>query len=136
MVTIIIPVYQVSAYVERCILSVMDQDYDAIECIIVDDATQDDSIEQCERLIERYNGPILFKILHHQYNRGLSAARNTGTDAASGDYLYYLDSDDEITTDCIEKLMAYAVSYPEAEMILGNHQAISISGNSIVKIIT
>ena len=96
MVTIIIPVYQVSAYVERCILSVMDQDYDAIECIIVDDATQDDSIEQCERLIERYNGPILFKILHHQYNRGLSAARNTGTDAASGDYLYYLDSDDEI----------------------------------------
>ena len=94
MVTIVIPVYQVSEYVERCVCSVMAQSYPYLECIIVDDATQDDSIVKCEQLIAAYKGPIRFRILHHGQNRGLSAARNTGTKVATGDYLYYLDSDD------------------------------------------
>ena len=78
-VSIIIPVFNVSEYIERCIKSVMNQTYSDIECLIVDDATLDDSIEKCERLIVEYKGPIKFSILHHQKNRGLSAARNTGT---------------------------------------------------------
>lgn len=94
MVSVIIPVYQVSNYVERCLKSVMSQTYTDIECIIVDDATKDDSIVKCERLIVEYGGPIKFRILHHEYNRGLSAARNTGTKVAEGEYLYYLDGDD------------------------------------------
>ena len=120
MVSIIIPVYQVSAYIERCIRSVMAQDYPDIECIIVDDASLDDSIDKCERLIGEYDGPVRFIILHHDFNRGLSAARNTGINAATGEYIYFLDSDDEITFDCIKRLMTVAQNHPDAEMIIGN----------------
>lgn len=121
-VSIIMPVYQVSDYVERCLLSVMKQDYENIECIIIDDATKDDSIIKCEKLIENYKGPICFKIIHHPMNRGVSAARNTGTDAAIGDYLYYLDSDDEITSDCIGKLVAPIMEDSTIEMVQGNFE--------------
>lgn len=118
-VSIIIPVYQVSDYVERCLRSVISQTYKAIECIIVDDAGKDDSIEKCERLIASYNGPIQFKIVHHQENRGVSAARNTGTSSATGEYLFYLDSDDIITSDCIEKLMSYVIKDNSIQMVQG-----------------
>lgn len=120
MVSVIVPVYQVSEYVERCIRSVMDQTYTDIECIIADDATQDDSIEKCEALIENYDGPIQFWIIRHEQNRGLSAARNTGTKAAKGAYLYYLDSDDYISPDCIEKLVSVVKDDPSIEMVQGN----------------
>lgn len=124
LVSVIIPVYQVSAYVERCLQSVMNQTNQNIECILVDDYSTDDSVDKCERLISSYNGPIKFQILHHERNRGLSAARNTGTDAASGDYIYYLDSDDEITLDCLERLLAIVVCHPDAEMVVGNYKRI------------
>ena len=120
MVSVIVPVYQVSEYVERCIRSVMVQSYTDIECIIVDDATKDDSIAICEMLIRAYDGPIQFRILHHEHNRGLSGARNTGTAAAKGEYLYYLDSDDYIAPDCIERLAAVVDKDPTIEMVQGN----------------
>lgn len=142
MVSIIIPVYQVSDYIERCICSVMSQSYDNIECVIVDDATADDSIVKCERLIDEYNenfnanldgkGRIRFKILHHEVNRGLSAARNTGIGAANGEYVYFLDGDDEITVDCITKLMAISQSNTEAEIVQGN--SVMIPNDKRVKI--
>ena len=119
-VSVIVPVYQVSAYVERCLRSVMAQTYPDMECIIVDDATKDDSIEKCERLIRRYDGAIRFRILHHDRNRGLSAARNTGTEAAVGDYLYYLDSDDYLSPDCIARLAAVVNEDDSIEMVQGN----------------
>ena len=121
-VSIIIPVYNVSAYIERCIKSVMNQTYNDIECIIVDDATPDDSIVKCEQMIVAYDGPIRFSILHHQQNRGLSAARNTGTEVATGEFLYYLDSDDEITLDCIETLMKPMIEDNSIELVQGNHR--------------
>lgn len=121
LVSIIIPVYNVSAYIERCIKSVMNQTYKDIECIIVDDATPDDSIVKCEQMIASYEGQIQFTILHHQKNRGLSAARNTGTAAAKGEYIYYLDSDDDITPDCIEKLLKPMINDNSIEIVQGNH---------------
>lgn len=119
MVSVIVPVYQVSEYVERCLRSVMAQTYAEIECIIVDDATKDDSIEKCERLIGPYTGPISFRIVHHDHNRGLSASRNTGVEASRGDYLYFLDSDDYITPDCIERLASVVKEDPSVEMVQG-----------------
>ena len=119
-VSVIMPVYGVSDYVERCLRSVMRQTYTDIECIIVDDATPDDSIQKCERLIAGYSGPIIFSIISHKQNRGLSAARNTGTEAATGEYVYYLDSDDELLPESIEKLMTVALDNPDVEMVMGN----------------
>ena len=93
----------------------------AIECLIVDDCGTDESIPIAERMIAEYDGPIRFEILHHKLNRGLSAARNTGTDAATGEYIYYLDSDDAIMPDCIEKLMRPVMRDPSIEMVLGDY---------------
>ena len=105
-ISIIVPVYNVEPYVEDCIRSVMRQTYDGpIECTVVDDCGTDNSMAVVERIIAEYTGPITFKVLHHEFNRGLSAARNTGIDSATGDYLFFLDSDDEITDDCIDKMM-------------------------------
>ena len=124
-VSIVVPVYNVSLYIERSVKSVMAQTYPVLECIIVDDASPDDSIAKCERLIARYDGPTRYVILHHEQNRGLSAARNTGTVAALGDYVFYLDSDDEITPDCIEKLAKPIERNASIEMVVGNFQVLS-----------
>ena len=120
-ISTIIPVYNVAPYIEDCLRSVMRQTYrGSMECLIVDDGCTDDSMVIAERMIAEYEGPIQFRILHHEENRGLSAARNTGTLQAKGEYLYYIDSDDEITEDCIEKLMAVASQDPSIEMVQGN----------------
>ena len=131
--SIIIPVYNVAPYIEACLRSVMRQTYTgSMECLIVDDFGTDDSIAIAERTIASYEGPIVFQILHHERNRGLSAARNTGTLAAKGDYLYYLDSDDEITEDCIALLMGKAEEYPEAELVQGNFCRHTLTGEETV----
>ena len=103
----------------------MSQSYTDIECIIVDDATKDDSIKKCERLIGDYEGSVRFRILHHKYNRGISAARNTGTDAAIGEYIFYLDGDDVITQDCIEKLIRPIIKDKTIEMVTGGYMRVS-----------
>lgn len=120
-VSIIIPVYNVSAYIERCIKSVINQTYKDIECILVNDVSPDDSIDIAKRLIANYNGPIEFRILSHEHNKGVSAARNTGINGATGDYLYFLDSDDEITPNCIEILSRPILNDDSIEMVEGGY---------------
>ena len=68
-ITVVIPVFNVALYVERCVQSVMRQSYPAAECIIVDDASTDDSIQRCERLIADFKGTTRFIVLHHK-NQG------------------------------------------------------------------
>lgn len=131
-ISLIIPVYNVSPYIERCLKSVMEQTYDRFECILVDDASPDDSIAKCEGMIADYQGPIQFHLLHHQQNRGLSAARNTGTDAAKGDYILYVDSDDTISNDCVEKLMAPVLADRSIEVVYGASMTITAKGKKFV----
>lgn len=126
-ISVVVPIYNVSPYVERCIRSIMNQSFPEFECILVDDASPDDSIEKCERIIVEFDGPIRFKIIHHEKNRGLSAARNTGTDAAKGDYILYVDSDDEIACNCIEKLAEPVMLDDTIEMVQGNEQIVTFS---------
>ena len=119
-ISIIIPVYNVEPYVEDCIRSVMRQTYDGpMECIVVDDCGTDNSMAVVERVVAEYNGPITFKILHHTHNRGLSAARNTGIDTATGDYLFFLDSDDEISKECLSLMINQVFEHPDIEIVQG-----------------
>lgn len=119
-VSIIIPVFNAELYIATCIRSVMRQTYDGpMECILVDDGSTDKSILIAEELITEYQGPVTFKILHHDHTRGASGARNTGMDAATGDYFYFLDSDDELTADCIEKLAA-PLDQARYDVVVGN----------------
>lgn len=123
-ITIVIPVYNVEAYIEDCLRSVVAQTYKGeIECIIVDDCTPDGSCDIIERFIKEYTGNIQFKLLHHEKNRGLSAARNTGIDAATGEYIYFLDSDDEITPDCIE-LLAEPLKKKKYDFVIGDYKTV------------
>lgn len=117
-VTIIIPVFNVSRYVEECLYSVVNQTYTDIEAILIDDCGTDNSMAIAEQFINQYEGPIQFRVLRHEKNRGLSAARNTGIDAAKGEYIFFLDSDDWISSDCIE-LMLHAIEVNVAEMVMG-----------------
>jgi len=119
-VSIIVPIYNVSQYVEVCLSSVAAQSWDGrIECIIIDDCGTDDSMEKVEKFVATYDGTVDFKILHHEKNRGLSAARNTGMTEATGDYFFFLDSDDYISADCLERLAAPIVNV-QYDLVVGN----------------
>ena len=123
-ISVVVPVYNVEAYITDCLLSVMRQAYDGpLECVLVDDCGNDMSLEIAERLIANYDGPITFKVVHHEHNRGLSAARNTGMDAATGEYVYFLDSDDWISDDCIERL-AEPLRQKEFDIVVGDYKII------------
>ena len=123
-ISIVVPVYNVEAYIEDCLKSVAAQTYKGeIECIIINDCTPDNSCAVIEHFVKEYNGPIEFKLLHHTVNRGLSAARNTGIDVATGDYIYFLDSDDEITPDCLEHLAA-PLAENAYDFVIGNYTTI------------
>lgn len=123
-ISIVVPVYNVEQYIRECFDSIAAQTYGGeIECIFVDDCGQDHSVEILEKLIADYHGEIDFSLVHHEHNKGLSGARNTGISRAAGDYLYFLDSDDTITPDCIEKLVALAMKYPGVEVVQGSAMA-------------
>lgn len=117
-ISIIIPVYNVAEYIEECLNSVIAQTYMGdMECLIVDDCGTDNSIAIAERIIQNYHGNIKFQILHHDYNRGLSAARNTGIKASTGDYVYFLDSDDSIIPECLQLIVDILKKYPDSEIV-------------------
>ncbi len=121
-ISIVIPVYHVEPYIAECLQSVMRQTYQGeIECIIVDDCGTDKSIEVAEHVIAEYTGPFEFKVVHHEHNRGVAASRNTGTDAATGDYYYYLDPDDYITDDCLE-VMTAPLKEKDYDMVLADYE--------------
>ena len=101
-VSIIIPIYNVAKYVTACLNSVFNQTYKDLEVILIDDCGQDNSMEIVHNFVESHPQPFPIRILYHKQNRGLSAARNTGISAAEGDFIYFLDSDDTIASNCIE----------------------------------
>lgn len=120
LVSLIIPVYNVEKYIERCFTSITSQSYKNYECIFVDDFSSDGSNRILRGLISAYNGPGAFKLLNHGRNQGLSVARNSGIDTASGDYVLFLDSDDALLPDCIENLVSLAMKYPGVDIVQGS----------------
>lgn len=122
-ISVIIPVYNVEKYIRRCLESVIDQESDGfhIECLIVDDCSPDDSMIIVNDIVKNYHGSVInFKIIRHEVNKGLSAARNTGIKASTGDFLFFIDSDDSILENTFKKFVAYSIEYPFAEIVLGN----------------
>lgn len=117
-VSIIIPVYNVQNYIQKCLDSVASQTYTGeMECLLIDDCGQDDSISVAEQFITNYHGSISFRIIHHDNNKGLSGARNTGIQEAKGDWLYFLDSDDWIIPECIQLMWECVEKYPNTECV-------------------
>lgn len=119
LVSVIVPVYNVANHIEECIGSLINQTYPHIELLLVDDCGTDNSIELVTALLS--NSSVTWKLLRHDKNRGLSAARNTGVDAATGDYLYFIDSDDFLDKNALSILVSKAQE-TQAEMVMGNYQ--------------
>lgn len=103
-ISVIVPVYRVEAYLPKCLRSILNQSFRDLEVILVDDGSPDRCGEICDEYAERDSR---IRVIHKE-NGGLSSARNAGLDIARGEYVAFVDSDDEITADCYEKLLSCA----------------------------
>lgn len=119
LISIVIPIYNVAPYIADCLQSVLKQTYSSIEVILVNDASPDNSMEQAAPWIEKLQKRFEVKVVNHSSNRGLSAARNTGIRKSTGDWIYFLDSDDEISRDCIELMVKEIVRHEDLDFVIG-----------------
>lgn len=101
-VSVVIPVYNVEKYLKECVDSVINQTYENLDIILVDDGATDNSGTICDEYSEKDSR---IRVIHRE-NGGLSAARNTGMDAACGEYIYFLDSDDYLELSAISDLVS------------------------------
>lgn len=113
-ISVIVPVYNAEKYLDSCIQSVLKQTYPNWELILIDDGSKDESGAIADRYKQTENR---IQVVHQQ-NAGVSAARNQGLDMATGDYIVFLDADDELTTDCLNKLLKNAVEN-HADIVAG-----------------
>lgn len=107
LVSLLVPVYGVEKYIERCARSLFEQKYSNLEFIFVDDASPDKSIEILQQVAAEYpkwEGRV--SIIHHDRNRGLAAARNTLVDHCKGEFLIHADSDDWLERNAVELLVS------------------------------
>ena len=100
-ISLIIPIYNVEKYIEECLNSAINQTLKDIEIICINDCTKDNSMEIVEQFAKNDNR---IKVIHHDKNKGLGAARNTGMKYANGEYLAFLDSDDYVDINFLECL--------------------------------
>lgn len=125
-VSVIIPVYNVEKYIRQCVESVICQTYKEIEIILVDDGSTDSCPDICDAYGERDSRVQVI----HKENGGLSDARNTGIDMAQGEYIVFVDSDDYIASDAIEKLYKKAKE-KDADMVLCRFACIDEEGKEL-----
>ena len=107
MVSVIVPVYKTEAYLQRCIDSILNQKYRNLEIILVDDGSPDGSGAICDQYARQDSRVRVI----HQVNQGVSVARNTGLDAATGQYIAFVDSDDWIDEKMFDEMVAKAEDY-------------------------
>jgi glycosyltransferase involved in cell wall biosynthesis len=101
--SLLIPVYNVRPYLRQCIVSIVTQiDLEGVEIILLDDDSTDGSRQLCKEICKEHDGRI--QLMYHAENRGLSAARNTMMEVATGKYLWFIDSDDEMLPGAIKGL--------------------------------
>lgn len=118
-VSIIIPIYNASKYIERCLVSALNQSYSNVEYICVDDGSADDSLIKAKNIVEQSARVSSVVFIEHHKNKGVAEARNTGINQATGDYIYFLDSDDELPYNSIE-LLVKAKDSADADIVLGD----------------
>lgn len=133
LVSICVPVYGVEQHIEKCCQSLFEQSYKNIEYIFVDDCTPDGSIQVINKVLEDYpQRKDSVKIIHHECNKGLSAARNTALSATTGHYVMPVDSDDYLDLDVVEKLVKKA-QIENADVVLYDMRYVYPNRQFIVK---
>ena len=126
MISVIVPVYNVETYLEECLDSIQNQTYTDFEVLLVNDGSTDGSKAICERYCQTDKR---FRLMN-QTNQGLSAARNKGVEISTGEYIVFVDSDDVIKTNYLEKLMHYMredVDIVESQFTVSNEEFLAKS---------
>ncbi len=113
-ISVIIPVYNVQDYLDKCLDSIINQTYKNLEIIIVNDCTPDNSQEIIDRYVEN-DSRIVFVM--HEKNKGLGGARNTGIESATGDYISFVDSDDYLALNAFELVINKIEDCPNIDII-------------------
>lgn len=118
-VSIIVPIYKVEQYIEKCVKSLLNQDYKNIEIILIDDGSPDNSPRIIDELAKLDNRIVII----HSKNLGVSSARNAGLDIASGDYIMFVDGDDYVDQNYVSYFM---------KMVIDNDCAIGMNQSNYV----
>lgn len=123
LVSVLVPVYRVEQYIERCAHSLFEQTYDNLEFIFCDDCSPDASIQKLEEVMKNYpQRSEQIRIIHHERNRGSAAARNTLMENCTGDFCFWVDSDDWVETNAIE-LLVKKQQETDADIVTGRAYA-------------
>lgn len=125
-ISVIIPVYNTGHWLKECVESVLSQTYPDLEILLIDDGSTDSSAALCDSYAKAYSQVKV----HHQTNKGLSAARNTGLDMASGGYIFFLDSDDYLKKDALEQ-MYRTLTQHNADLVIGAYERVSVTGETL-----
>lgn len=130
-VSIIFPVYNVAKYVEDSIISVLNQNYEDMEILVIDDCGTDNSIKIIKRIIATHRNGSKVKIIRQRQNSGLSEARNRGIREAKGDWITFVDSDDLLVSGAISALATKALS-GKYDMIVANRNIVEFGTNALL----
>ena len=122
-ISVIVPVYNVKLYLHKCVDSILNQTYQNIEVLLIDDGSTDGSSDICDSYTEKDSR---IKVVHKK-NGGLSSARNTGLDMATGEYILFVDSDDYIDIEMIRRLYDALVK-TGADMGVCNIRMVGVDG--------
>lgn len=123
LISVIVPVYKAERYLNECVDSVLSQSHTNLEVILIDDGSPD----KCGEICDHYAASDERVRVIHQPNKGVAAARNAGLPLAKGDYLFFVDSDDYLTADCIEKHVAVALKH-DADMVCAQNYNVDENG--------
>lgn len=134
LVSVIVPIYGVEPYIEKCARSLFEQSLENMEFIFVNDCTPDKSVEILRQVIEDYPRRYLqIQIIEHEENRGLAMARNSGLLIAKGEYIIHCDSDDWVELDMYEEMYEKALEKMRISSFVIIMQNILINGFIIFK---
>lgn len=125
-VSIIVPIYNTEMYLSKCIDSICNQSYPYLQIVLVDDQSTDNSLNICDYYKKRDSRITVI----HQKNKGVSGARNTGLANSIGDYVMFVDSDDELDIDAVKLLLHDAIEY-NADIVAGSQQITNQKGQII-----
>ena len=124
-VSIIIPLYNAEAYIERCLCSVVGQSHRDLEVIVVDDASADASVERVRKFMVSHPG---VRLIEHKTNQGSMFSRRDGYEVATGDFVMFVDADDTLPDDAVKKLIDIEKE-TDADIIVGTIAKIYLDGH-------